>query len=329
MIEKKTQENRGSGSVQSEESSSTRSFKNKEGFFDISVCSVIIIIFSIVASALLLIPDTRTISFIEIVDSVPSLQTESAANLLNNIRQQQSIENEKEKIDKNLAALAQGGGSDGRMFYIDSWTAEQAIEVLEAARYSPDADIPSRIAGIKERAQKVDDKKDEIARLTEETDPDVTALQTLSKESEALQNHLDNYIAGSIEALNDDDVDRGAFGGILREHRAFRTVTENVALFLAMLTLVCFVITIIAWVTKLYRLRLIMIIADLIMTLTVFFVPLAIWSLDYKWSFEVSRYITYGFNFGVQFIFVLLSAIASFIVGFAYFSDVMSAKKQN
>ena len=303
--------------------------KDKGSFFDFSISSVLIIIFSLIAVVFLILPSSRSISIIELVNGAPTVQGETAAALLEQIKKDQSIVNEKEKIDKNLAVLNNGGEAKSDMFIISSWTPEQAITVLEAANNSPDVDVPARVAGINERAQKVNDKEAEISALKGASAPDEEALQKMNQELDALKTDLNNYIMESIDALHPDDVDRGALGGIVREHRLIQPTIENIALILSILTLLSFVLTIIAWAAKLYRLRLITIIADMVLTIATFFVPLAVWSIEYKWPQEIFGFITYGFNFGSTFIFVVVCAMAVLITGFAYFSDIFTASKKS
>lgn len=438
--------------------------KEKESVFDISVSSVLVMIFSLVAVLVLLIPDTRTVSIMEIVTGAPSVQDDNAIALLEEIKSGQSIANERDKIDKNLAVLNDGGSSSAKMFIIDSWTPDEAITVLEEAKNSPDVDVPTRVSGIRERVAKVEAKQAEVDELTAEIAPDVAALESLNsrlsvikpileantneayvaylmkqkdgyekalekeqkkldtleeelafvaetdesyaerklnrdnqqkevnglkatiqeyneqiqrypvgtlndktpldatvaaelrqevqekesaaavlenklreplarlkklnEELDALKQDLENYITESINALHPDDVDRGALGGVVREHRTIQPMIENIALVLAILTMVFFVLTIIAWATKFYRLRLITMIADIVLTLATFFVPLVVWSIEYKWPYEVFGNVTYGFNFGQTFILVLVCAIGVLAAGFAYFSDMFTASKK-
>ena len=313
--------------------------KEKESVFDISVSSVLVMIFSLVAVLVLLIPDTRTVSTMEIVTGAPSVQDDGAIELLEKIKEGQSIANEREKIDKNLAVLNDGGSSSAKMFIIDSWTPDEAIAVLEEAKNSPDVDVPARVSGIRERVAKVEAKQAEVNELSaevplaeeEDTTPpkEFETLKKASRELETMKQDLENYITESINALNPDDVDRGALGGVVREHRLIQPMIENVALVLAILTMAFFVLTIIAWATKFYRLRLITMIADIVLTLATFFVPLIIWSIEYKWPYEVSSSVTYGFNFGQTFILVLVCAIGVLAAGFAYFSDIFAARKSS
>ena len=253
---------------------------------------------------------------------------QEAIRLLNDLKEKNKASDD---VDEMISHISQ----------LDSEATAQQKKVDKLSK--EDADVNYEIKQLEETIGKI--KSGEI-KAGEGGVPDInTAEKKLdelkSKESgissdirkntdtlNELNTKLESYIHESIYKQDLDEIDLGALGGVVREHNELQPVLEVVVLVLAILCLISFVLTIAAWVSRMYLLRLITVFADFLLTLCMFFVPLFMWTIEYKWSFEISNPVTYGINFGTEYIFVLIAAAGVLIACMAYISNNFTKTKQ-
>ncbi len=304
--------------------------KPKSNFLDVSFCSGLIIVFSVLALIFLILPSTRSVSYSEYEGKMVKLDEKKANEVIDIVRDKITIRNERDKIDNlpakkaaleaEIAELEENSdGSDDAKAEIDrkkkqvenllndavwkqTWTAAEAIEILEG--------IPGNDAYIAE-----------IKRLDEIVKTTTDAANVKAQEE------IENYILEVMDKQDDDRIDRGAIGGVIREHREMKNVTNTLIAVMCVLLAVSLFITIISWVTRMYRVRIIATIANAVLAFLSFVIPVAVWSMDTKWPFEVSQYITYGISFGSTFVWVLVFSFATLFASLAYFADDLFAKK--
>lgn len=314
--------------------------KPKSNLFDFSLCSGLMLVFCVLALVFLILPSTRSLSFSESEGKMPIITGKDAVGIMRIVRDNLSIESEVarikerlepyEALEKEKDALQEkvdrdeddDGTAAARLeevekemtdmsdtfakeaVWVQEWSPEDAIAILEGI---DPTDPKGYIAGIKQRdeAHKAADNAHKVEAREE----------------------LDSYILEAMDAQDDDLVDRGAIGAVIREHRGMKEVSNTLLVVMCILLAVSLIITIVSWVTKLYRIRIIAAIANAVLALFAFIVPLAAWSFETKWPFEVSQYITYGVTFGSTFIWVFVFSFATLFTALAYFADDLFGKK--
>ena len=172
------------------------------------------------------------------------------------------------------------------------------------------------------------DLKDKMDRLKREMEPlerniSVVSQKLIEKEKE-LENRQNEII------LSYNSIYAGALGGVVHEHNTdFKPFLNMFAPVMTIIMIMSFVLTIAVWFTKLYRWRLITSISNIILTIISLFVPLCVWTIEYKWDLSVKNWIIYGIKTNICFAFVLLCSVAVLITGVAYISSQMTNTKTN
>lgn len=323
-------ENAGNASVCAKCGNPLKAVKPQGSLFDFSLCSGLILVFSVLALIFLILPSTRSVSYSEYEGRMETLDANSAKEVIKIVRDDISIKNERDKIDsfpareaaisEEIAKLEEEqDGTDEKKEQLELkkkqkenlvndavwkqiWTAAEAVDILSA--------IPGTDAYVAE-----------IKRLDEVVKTTTDAANVKAQED------LTNYIIKAMDAQDDDLINRGAIGGVIREHRSVKDTTNAIIAVMAILLGISLVITIISWLTKFYRVRIFSTIANAVIAFLSFIVPIAVWTLDTKWPYEVSRHVTYGISFGSTFVWVLVFSFATLFTSLAYFADDLFAKK--
>ncbi len=173
------------------------------------------------------------------------------------------------------------------------------VEELEASR--------------KEKDEKLKEPREELSKLK----ADYTEAKN---EMDGIANTLKNH-------FQESELNKGALNGIMVEHDGMKGIVDTLMFVFCLLLAASFFATIISWVTKMYRVRIVTTIANTVLALLAFFVPLFAWTFESKWSFDISGTITYGLGFAGAFVFVLICALGTLFTGFAFFADDLFGKK--
>lgn len=183
----------------------------------------------------------------------------------------------------------------------------------------------NRLADIENLMQDLKDKMDRLKREMEPLERNISVVsQKLIEKEKELEDRQNEII------LSYNSIYAGALGGVVHEHNTdFKPFLNMFAPVMTIIMIMSFVLTIAVWFTKLYRWRLITSISNIILTIISLFVPLCVWTIEYKWDLSVKNWIIYGIKTNICFAFVLLCSVAVLITGVAYISSQMTNTKTN
>lgn len=173
----------------------------------------------------------------------------------------------------------------------------------------------------------IDKLEKELAEVNEQLKPYDEKIKAANDKLNEAKKKVQPVVKERLNEMSTDDFNQGALRGVLAEHRSMKDTAKAIMMVFVILMIISFALTIVAWVTKFYRLRLIIVIVNAVLALFAFIVPLITWTFESKWPHEISRFITYGVGFSSGYVIVLVMAIATLFTGFAYFADDLFGKK--